>query len=108
MSYTAQELNRKITIQQVTVTQDPVTGELTEGWADVGEAFAKVEPLVGREYFLAGAIQAESTVKFTMRYRAGLTASMRLIHEGKPYGITTVINVKGRNRETLVMAQRLN
>ena len=67
MSYTAQELNRKITFRRVTITQNPVTGEMVETWADFVSVFAKIEPLaervgldvcsaseLGEEEFIAG------------------------------------------------------
>lgn len=104
MSYTAQELNRKITFRALTVTQDPETGEMVEAWADVLSVFAHVAPLVGREYFAAGAVQAEHTVKFTMRHRGDIDPAMRIAFDGKEYNITSIQNIRSGNRETLIYA----
>lgn len=106
MSYTAQELNRKITFQELTIGQDPDTGEMVQTWADHASVFAKVEPLVGREYMAAAAIQAEDTSKFTCRYRGDLNASMRIVFDGKNYDITSIQNIRSGNRETLIYAKR--
>lgn len=107
MAFTAQELNRKITFEALTTTVDPSTGYPTEAWAQVAEAFAKIEPLVGREYLAAAAIQAEGTVKFTIRYRGDLDTTMRLMCDGEAWNMTSIQNIKTRNRETLIYAKRL-
>lgn len=107
MSYTAQELNRKITFQEEIIGQDPVTGEMVTTWTDLATVFAKVEPLVGREYMAAAAIQAEDTTKFTCRYRGDLNASMRIVFDGKNYNIQSIQNIRSANRETLIYARAL-
>lgn len=104
MTFTAQELNRRIAIEAMTQTQDPMTGEIVSGWATFAQPFAKVEPLVGRELFAAQQVLAAAPVKFTIRYLPGLIASMRIVWQGTPYNITSIANVKGRNRETLIYA----
>lgn len=107
MSYTAQELTRKILFQRLVTTEDPGTGDIIESWADFVSVFAKVEPLVGREYFAAAAVQAEDSVKFTMRYMAGLVASMRILLDGQHYNIKSIQNIRSANRETLIYATAL-
>ena len=107
MSYTAQELNRKITFRKVTVTQDPNTGEMVETWADFVSVFAKIEPLVGREYLAAAAIQAEDTTKFTMRYRGDIDQTMKIRWDGKDWNIQSIQNIRAGNRETLIYARAL-
>lgn len=105
MTYTAQELNRKITFQAKTYIQNPNTGAMTEVWADHVSVFAKVEPLVGREFFAAAAVQAESTVKFTIRFRGDLTSIMRIVFDGEHYNITSIQNIRSANREMLIYAK---
>ncbi|MFY0183856.1 phage head closure protein [Stenotrophomonas rhizophila] len=105
MSYTAQELNRKITFQQLTVEQDPITGAMIEVWADYASVFAKVEPLVGREFWAAAATQSEDSVKFTIRYRRDLDPAMRIAFDGKNFNITSLQNIRSANRETLIYSK---
>ena len=107
MSYTAQELNRKITFQQLTIEQDPNTGAMLEVWTDYASVFAKVEPLLGREFWAAAATQAEDSIKFTMRYMGGLDAAMRIAFNGGGYNITSIQNVRAGNRETLIYARKV-
>lgn len=108
MTYTAQELNRKITFRQLTITQDPDTGEMIEAWADFVSVFAKIEPLVGREYLAAAAIQDEIPTKFTMRYRGDITPMMRIAFDGGEYNITSIQNIRSGNRETLCYARSVD
>jgi len=108
MTYTAQELNRKITFQAQQMTQDPVTGAPIIGWVDHVSVFAKVEPLVGREYLAAAAVQAEDTTKFTMRFRDDITPVMRIAFDGKTFNIQSIQNIRSGNRETLIYARSLD
>lgn len=107
MSYTAQELNRKITFRELQQTQDPVTGDIIEEWVDLLSVFAKVEPLVGREYFAAQAVQAENVTKFTTRYLDGINPAMRIAFDGEEYNIKSIQNIRSGNRETLTYAVTL-
>jgi SPP1 family predicted phage head-tail adaptor len=107
MSYTTQELNRKITFQKLKTIQNPTTGELTEKWTDFVSVFAKVEPLVGREYLAAAAMQAEDTTKFTMRYLGDINPTMRIAFDGKLFNITSIQNIRSGNREILIYARAL-
>jgi len=105
MTYVATDLNRKITFRELTITQDPNTGEMTESWADAFSVFARVEPLLGREYFAAAAVQAEDTTKFTMRHRGDIDTTMRIAFDGNEYDITSIQNIRSGNRETLIYAK---
>ncbi len=57
-----------------------------------------VSNLYGREYFQATAVQAEKTVKFTIRFIKDITESMRILFRDKQYNITSIDNIKYRNR----------
>ncbi len=104
MSYTTQDLNRKITFQQATLEQDE-TGQMIETWTDYLSVFARVEPMIGREFFAAASMNAESNTKFTMRYRGDITPTMRITYDGSAYNITSIQNIRSGNRETLIYAK---
>lgn len=108
MSFTAQELNKQVQLLRLEEVVDPDTGYRTEEWVSFAETFAKVEPLVGREYFAAAAVQEENNAKFTMRFRDDLLPYHRIFHDGGTWNITSIMNIKSRNRETLVLAKRSN
>lgn len=75
------KLRHRVTIVALQQVQDPDTGIITEGWADLADVWAAVEPLSGREYLSSQAQQAEITTRITMCWRADVDARMRVRHE---------------------------
>lgn len=106
MSYTAQELAHRITFERLEVYEDPETGYRVEEWREVAAAFARVDPMLGRERLASMAVRAEEVTKFTTRYLPNITTTDRLIWNGGAWDMQSVINVGGRNRETLIYATR--
>ena len=102
MTYTAQELNTKITLSRVQQTIDPATGYQTEAWVPYAVAFAKFEPLLGREYFAAATITSDAQAKVTMRHMDGIDVADRITARGKNWNIQSVQNIQNRNRELLI------
>ena len=90
-------LRHRITIQR-RVGEINQSGFTTDTWEDVCTVWAGAANLHGREFFAAKAVQAEQTVKFTIRYRNGLDTSMRIVFDGKPYNITAIDNIQYRNQ----------
>ncbi len=74
----AGDLRHRVTIQQLTTTRD-AEGVTTETWTNVATVWAAVEPLQGREYFQAQAVNAEVTTRVRIRYRAGIVPTMRIL-----------------------------
>ncbi|MGV8921337.1 MAG: phage head closure protein [Pseudomonas sp.] len=108
MSFTAQELNTRIEFQRLELGEpDPLSGYQTEEWTTYASAFAKVEPLVGREYIAAMAERAENNIKVTIRYQAGIKPVDRLVLAGEAWDIKSVQNIKFRNRELLLYCKRI-
>ena len=83
----AHRLRHRITIEQKTAGAD-AWGQPVETWETVAaEVPAEVLPLSGREYIAAQAEQAGITTKITIRRMDGITAAMRITHEGAIYNI---------------------
>ena len=91
------ELNKRITLQRPIITINE-NGFEEETWEDVKTVWAAASNLYGREYYAAAAVQAENTVKFTIRYTEGIDSSMRILFKGKQYDITAIDNIKYQNR----------
>lgn len=86
MTTISHKLRHRITIEHRALTQNPVTGEMTEGWSVLADKVpASVEPLSTREFIAASAGQSEVTARIVVRYRDGLDSTMRAIHRGKVY-----------------------
>ena len=91
------DLRQRITIQQASITPN-TNGFEVETWTDFKTVWANVSNLFGREYYSAAQVNQESTVKFTIRYLAGLNENMRISFNGSYYNITFIDNIKYSNK----------
>ena len=100
-------LRHKVILQRQAFVQNQL-GENVADWITVATIFAQAQPLRGREFFASvNTQQLQSTdVRFRIRYRVGVTPSMRLIWESFAHDIQAVINVEGRSRELELMTVR--
>ena len=96
-------LNKRITIQQVAETKTS-SGASLETWTTFDRPYASIEPLVGREGFNSEQVQGEYTVRFRIRYQAGINSKMRVLYDGVIYDIAPPINPRQANDELLLMA----
>jgi SPP1 family predicted phage head-tail adaptor len=88
----AGKLRHRVDFQRPSFAQDPVTGEMVKTWVEVwSKVPASVEPLSAREFIAAAATQVEVIVRIGIRRRAGVEATMRIIHRGKIYNIQGVL-----------------
>lgn len=99
----SEELKHRITLQAFATTVNE-NGFEVEVWVDFKTVWAAVSNLHGREYFEAAAVKAESTVKFTIRYTDGINESMRILFKGKQYNISSIDNIKFRNKNIEIKA----
>lgn len=84
MALAAGRLRHRITIQQPENVQDSA-GYMQTMWTDVAEVWAAVEPASVREFIASQQMQSEIVARITIRYRAGLTAQMRILHRDRIY-----------------------
>ena len=94
----AGQLDQRIVIERLVESYDEL-GQPINQWLPIVQTWAHVQPLVGREYIAAGALLSEVTARISLRYRPGITAADRVIHDGKVYGITSVADVHSSRRE---------
>jgi SPP1 family predicted phage head-tail adaptor len=101
----AGRLNKKVTIQQVTETQDG-KGGIIPAWATFAPAWAAIEPLAGKEYLSSKQVNAETSVKIRIRYLANITSKMRVKYGTRIYEIVSPpIDVREGNREIHLMCK---
>lgn len=91
------ELKHRIIFQRFITTIND-NGFEVEAWEDYKTVWASVSNLSGKEYYQASAVQEEKTVKFLIRYTDGVDTSMRILFEGKQYNITSIDNIKYKNK----------
>ncbi len=93
-------LRNRLVIEQVTETRDGF-GQAIETWATFATVWGSLEPLGGRERFLAAQTHAEATYRSRIRFLEGLTPKMRVRFADKLYNITHIAD-DGRRRELVL------
>lgn len=97
------QLNQRILLQTKVETQSD-TGFMTVSWAYYLSVWANVKPFRGREYHEADRVNAETTSWFLIRYRRGLSPTMRIVYEGRNYDILDIQEV-GKREGTKILAK---
>jgi SPP1 family predicted phage head-tail adaptor len=105
-----QRLRHRIDVQELVTVQDSDTGAVTEAWASILQSDeplipAAIYPLSGREYVAAEAIQAQVNTRITIRYRADVIPSMRVLHESVTYNIKAVLPDPTLRRHITLMCE---
>jgi SPP1 family predicted phage head-tail adaptor len=104
----AGKMDRRITIQRVSVTQDEYNNDV-EAWEDVCTVWASYEPLSDGERLRAGERAAEASARFQIRHSlqvADVSARDRLIFGGAVYQVTHVKEVGRRKGLELTVVSR--
>lgn len=97
------KLRHRITLQKLT----PVINENgfeSEQLQELKTVWAEASNLHGKEYFEAMAVQAENTVRFTIRFLEGIDQTMQILFQGRAYSITAIDNIKYRKRYIEIQA----
>lgn len=102
----AGQLNQWATLERRAPGQDDY-GQPIDAWTPLFTTFAAVEPLTGREYIAAAAMQSEVSLRIRLRFRPGvdLTSADRVRHDGKIYNIVSVIDRRAAHREIELMCR---
>lgn len=98
----AGRLNRRVTLQSPSQSVDEL-GQPIPGWTDVAVVWADIRMKSGLESIKAGAPVSVVQASIRVRYRAGITAGMRLTHNLQAFNIVAVLpDVGGREYVDLV------
>lgn len=100
----AGSLRHRVTIQQKTEgsPQQNAAGEPDVSWTTYCTAYASINPVSGKEPFLAQQHLAQVSHKVRIRYRSGITADMRVLFGSRVLDIKAVLNWGERNEELLL------
>lgn len=99
----AGRLRQKLLIKTTTESRTG-TGAITDSWATFATVWGSVEPISSKEIFAADHLRGEITVKIIIRYLAGVTSKMQIVHGSTTYQIESPpINWSVRNRELALM-----
>jgi SPP1 family predicted phage head-tail adaptor len=102
------KMRHRIAIKSLSTTQDSF-GEQVETYTDVCTVWASVEPLVGKEYFVAEQANSEVSIKVRIRYRTGINDKMVVFFGSRKLLIVSPpINSYEKNRELILMCKELS
>ena len=99
-------LRHRLTFLARTVTVR--SGKTLEAWTPAFSVWGSAEPLTGREFYQAAAVNREHEVRFTVRYRAGITPDMRVALNDETYEITAIANPGMRNVKLEIIGKAVN
>lgn len=94
-------LRERVTLQAPVRTPDGAGGaDVT--WSDVATVWASVMALSGRERPAGERMEARRIVQVLIRYRSDVTATKRLLWQGRVLDIRTMCDIDGK-RHTLMI-----
>jgi SPP1 family predicted phage head-tail adaptor len=102
----AAPFRHRVTIQGFTSVSDGMGG-WEQTWADLATVWARVEALKGEEYFAAAQMQNSVSHRVTMRYRADLTPTHRLVFEGRTLDIEAVLPDERKSRLVIMCTEQV-
>ena len=76
-----------------------------ERWETAYICWCGAEPLSGREFWEAAAINRENEVRFTIRYRKDVSAEMRIRLDSTVYDITSILDKNNRHEALEILAR---
>ena len=99
------ELRHRVVFQKPIEGQSD-TGAKTTSWVNVLTAWARVEPLAGKELYSAQQLYPETNTTIIVRGLVGkmLEQKMRALFRGHQYDIVDIVDVDERRVEARVMA----
>lgn len=99
-------LNKRVIIQTVSRVSDGAGG-VTETWADTATVWASVAPATGNEQFQADQLDSRVSQIVTIRHRAGVLTSQRILFGARTFSIQNVLNSKEKNEELVLLCEEL-
>jgi SPP1 family predicted phage head-tail adaptor len=102
------KLRHRVIIQEKVLTPDGQGGN-SQSWREFATVWASVESQGGREFQTARQTRATLTDQVVMRYRAGITSDMRIVHRGRILAIARPpMDPDGRERELLLFCEEIS
>lgn len=96
-------LRHRVAFEARSATRDEF-GQQVEGWAQVAQVWASIEPLSGRELLAAQQVQGEVTHRIRCRYVPGLETAHRAVFNGRAFEVRSIINTRELNAALEILA----
>ena len=104
-SITPSSLNRKIEIQSLVVTPTD-TGGFAQSWVKLASVWAKIKNSSGTELIHADQLGSVAFSDFTIRYRADLNESMRIVYRGTNFQVRHINNIEELDKFLIIKGER--
>lgn len=106
MALLVNRLDKRVTILRPPGPEDTDDyGQPLDNPIEVCKVWAAIEPLRGREFFAAQAVNAEVTTRIRIRYREGIDRTMIVRHKGHTFEILYKIDPEFRHEELQLMCK---
>lgn len=89
------------------IDQPDEIGGAARSFVPVATLWCRLEPVLGDERFVVGRIEEAVSHRIEMRWRADVTAAMRLAVGSRAFVITATGDPDGRRRRLLVLADEI-
>ena len=96
MTATPGQLRHRITIQSPVEHGDKQGGS-DSSFVDVTKTFARITPGAGREFYAQQALRPTLSHQITIRYRAGITPTMRVLFGTRVFDVRAVRDPEERH-----------
>lgn len=102
----AGSMRHRVTIQQRSTGVDAAGGAL-DSWETFATRWASLNRASGSEVWASAQRSGRVPSVFRLRYLAGVSPAMRLVHDGRTYEILSAVNQEGRKAELVITAEEL-
>ena len=101
-------LRQYCTIRNLVETPSTATGELVQSWSTVSTAvWADIQPVSGREYWLAQQFESRVDTRITIRYMSGISVKGKVVQGTTEYDVLSIVNVGERDRTLELMCYKV-
>jgi SPP1 family predicted phage head-tail adaptor len=90
-------LRHRVALQRKTRAADGAGG-FAVTWQTYATVKAQIITKAGRELVIADRLSATQTNRATIRYRADVNETDRIVYRGRAYQIRSVVNIEERNK----------
>lgn len=99
-------LRNKIIFQLQTDTQDDF-GQPIQSWNDILTTWASINPISGKESFLANQKYSTVSHKLKVRYSTLMSVKQRIKYGTRYFNIINILDFEERKKEVLILAEEV-
>jgi SPP1 family predicted phage head-tail adaptor len=108
MAIDSGQLNRRVTIQRPSTSQDEY-GQPTDDWQEFITTWARISTITGKElYALGPGFTAQVTHNISIRWRSGVTSAMRINYRGRIFQVQSVSDPDENRVELDILCLEIN